>query len=151
MADLKPISIADMESMSEAVLTIVSSYPGLPSAISTKKIYWQYLADDECIGIFTLQGGVYLKKYIDGSYVAQFPFRIIYKCNPTANYSRINKQNLVENIGKWLETSKVTLKDEHVDIQSIERTSPVYTSDVKDNGFTLYTQSLNIKYMYMKG
>lgn len=151
MEELEKITVADMETISNAVLQMIKSYPELPATLK-KAVLWQYLDKAESLGIYTMTGAVYLKKYISGSYIAQFPFRIIYKCNPTTNNARMTKQNLLDKMGRWLEEScGATFKDAHITIQSIERTSMVYKQDADSSGYELYMCTMNIKYMYKKG
>lgn len=151
MADAIPLSLTDMETISEAVLQLVSQYPNLPFTASSQNVLWQSIAKAESIGLYTLSGAIYLSKYVSGSYVAQFPFRIIYKGNPTVNKARIKKENLVAELSEWLETCTATFTDTRITLQSIERTSPVYKQDAEESGYELYSCTMNLKYFYKKG
>ena len=151
MADPTPLSLTDMNTISEAVLQLVSKYPNLPFTAKASNVLWQSIAEAESIGLYTLSGAIYLSKYVSGSYVAQFPFSISYKCNPSVNKARISKEKLITDLSKWLEECTATFKDTRITLQSIERTSPIYKKDADDNGYEIYSCAMNLKYFYKKG
>lgn len=147
---IEALSVRDMNTISEAVLNMVFYYPEFPFKATPNNIQWQCLGDSEGIGLFTLQGARYLSKYISGSYSAQFPFRIVYKCNPNSNKLRLDKQSLVEKLSAWLENCNAELKDTHIQIEKIEQTSNVYKLDADTDGYEQYTCSMNLLYFYKK-
>ena len=61
MEELEKITVADMETISNAVLQMIKSYPELPTTLK-KTVLWQYLDKAESLGIYTMTGAVYLKK-----------------------------------------------------------------------------------------
>ncbi len=147
----QPLSVMDMETISDAVLELVAQYPDLPFKATSTNILWQSVAEGESIGLLTMQGAYYLSKYVSGTYTALFPFQIIYKCNPTNNQGRINKQNLVAELSAWLETCTATFTDPRITLEKIERTSPVYKKEADGSGYEQYTCSMNLKYQFKKG
>ncbi len=147
---IETLSVKDMNTISEAVLNLVFYYPDFPFKATAKNIQWQCLGDSEGIGLFTLQGARYLSRYVSGSYSAQFPFRIVYKCSPNSNKLRLEKQTLVENLSTWLENCSAELKDTQIQIEKIEQTSNVYKLDADKDGYEQYTCSMNLKYFYKK-
>ena len=100
------LSIGEQESIAEAVLRIVAEYSGFPSTVTKKKITLDDLKDAESIGIFPTSGAVILKQYISGSFEAQFPFTIYYKCTPTTNAAVISKRSVLDGLAKWLEDTE---------------------------------------------
>lgn len=152
MADPKPLNLIDMETISEAILQMVAQYPDLPFTATAKNIVWQNTPPDGGMGIIPLPNGAfYVSQYLSGSYVAQVPFRIIYRANPTTNPGRIEKENLVHDLSEWLETCTATFTDARIQLQKIERTSPVYKSQAQDSGYEDYTCTLTLEYFYKKG
>ncbi len=150
MADPTPLSLIDVETISEAVLLMVKQYPNLPFTASASNVLWQSFATTESIGIYTAPGAIYLRKYISGSYVAQFPFMVIYKVTATNSKSRINKQTSMENLSAWLTECTATFKDEHITLEKIERTSPVIKIEKDADGFEQYRFTMNLTYQFTK-
>ncbi len=150
MADPTPLSLTDVETISESVLLMVKQYPNLPFTATASNVLWQSLAKTESIGIYTLQGAIYLRKYVSGSYVAQFPFRVVYKVNPTTSKARISKQSFMENLSSWLTGCTATFNDEHITLEKIERTSPVIKIEADADGFEQYTFTMNLIYQFTK-
>ncbi len=140
----------DMEGISEAILTMVAGYPELPFVANSKTVQWQSLDANEGIGIFTMSGAVYLRKYVSGSYVAQMPFQLMYRCTPTTNRARMSSQEFVEGLAKYLEGCTATFKDTHLEMQSIERTSPVLKREADNDGNETYMVAMNCKYYFKK-
>lgn len=147
----EPLSITDAESVNEAILEMVMVFGEYPETFepSHENIKWNSINEDSSIGLFPMSGGIYVKKYIDGSYVAQFPFRIVYKSSPTTNPGTLNSQETLEKLAKWMETCSVSFSDEHIRFESISRTSPVYGS-----GQTItdqeYTVTMQLRYFCRK-
>lgn len=150
MADeKKALSVKDIETVSDAILQLVQSYRNYPATITKKNILWQNVVESECIGLFTMTGAIYNKRYVSGSYEAQLPFRIVYRCTASANNSRIGKQNVIDNLAKWLELCDFpSFKDNKLSIQKIERTSLSYKTTASGNGYEEYTCTMNLKYFY---
>ena len=96
-----------------------------------------------------MQGAVYLKKYISGSYTAQMPFQIVYRSSPTNNKTSIDAQTVVESLGAWLEESGIEFKDSNMTLENISRTSPVFSSG-QNEGKTDYAVNMQLKYFYKK-
>ena len=85
MAELEKLTILDAENAGKGLLALVMAYPDYPRGFKADNstVKWNSINEDRSIGVFPLQGAVYLKKFISGSYVAQMPFQMINKCSPT--------------------------------------------------------------------
>lgn len=150
---LEVLSISEQQTISEALIRMVAEYDGFPSTVTDKQIYWQSMdKDKECVGIYTMPGAVYLKKYVSGSFEAQFPFSVMYKCKPTNNPSRIEKQNVLDSLGAWLE-GKIKYPDisDNRTIQSITRTGTSFLGGKDEAGNDIYQCNFNLKYFKKKG
>lgn len=152
MADAIPLSLSDAESVYNAVLKLVLQYPSYPTTFTASHdtVKWNSINTEESIGLFPRQGAIYLKQYVSGSYVAQFPFTIVYKSSPTSNPDSINSQLLVDNLAKWLSVCGVDFTDTRISLEEIKQTSPTYAS-----GQTLedqaYSVNMQLQYFYKKG
>lgn len=144
-----PLSLNDMAGVSEAIVELISKYPELPFKANAQTITWQGLGLGEGIGIITLSGAVYLKKYVSGSFVGQMPFRIEYQSKPTTNKARIKAQRFLESLAYWMETCGIQF-DEEIELQQIERTTPVIKNRVYEDGSEVYSCTMNIQYYKRK-
>ena len=143
---LEVLSISEQKTIAEALLTMVSGYGFFPTAVTLKKIYWQSLDTTECIGIYTMAGALYLKKHIDGSFLAQFPFCIRYVCKPSNNSARVKKQDVLDSLGEWLETTELPLMTGDREIEAIGRTGTTYLAGADASGNDIYQCNFNLKY-----
>ena len=140
------LSVSEQSTISEALLRLIASYDAFPSTVTAKKIYWQYMDNTECIGAYTMAGAVYLKKYITGSFLAQFPFCIQYKCKPSSNDARIKKQSVLDSLGSWLETTELPALTDNRTIESIGRTGTTFLAGNDTSGNEIYQCNFNLKY-----
>ena len=149
MADATPLQITDAESVYNAVLSLVLQYPNYPSdfTANAKTIKWNSIGTDESIGLYPLQGGIYLNRYVSGSYTAQFPFQIVFKSSPSTNKEMVSAQLMVDGLSTWLEKCGIGFKDTHVTLEAITRTSPSYPLS-QDEKATEYAVNMQLKYYY---
>lgn len=144
------LSIEEQESIAEAVLRIVAKYPDFPRSITSKKIFLDNLSDAESIGIFLTAGAVVLKKYISGSFEAQVPFTVDYKCTPTTNAAVIAKREVLDGLGKWMENMEYPMLTGGRKIQSIGRTTTTVLAGKTQDGASVFRFSGTLKY-FKKG
>lgn len=139
---LETLSIAEQSSIAEAVLRLVAVAPDIPPGLSP---LWSDMDKGESIGIFPIQGAVYLKKDILGGFMAQFPFRILYRSVSDGNGERIESQDALWKIAQWLEQIPYPPLTEGRIIESIEPKSPAFPVG-KDESGDLYQCNLNLIY-----
>lgn len=151
MADAEKLTIKDAESAQKAILDLILKYPSFPRTLKADNttVKWNSINDDTSIGIYPMQGAVYLKKYVSGSYVAQMPFQIVYKSSPTTNKASISAQEMLNSLATWMEESGIEFKDPHLTLQSIERTSQVFGGG-QDEKTVSYAVNMQLKYFYKK-
>lgn len=141
------LSIDEQESIAEAVLRIVASYPDFPKTITSKKIHLDNLKEAESIGVYpTASGAVVLKKYVSGSFEAQFPFTIYLKCNPTTNAAVVAKREILEGLAKWMEKMEYPSLSDGRKIQSIERKTSVTLAGKDEAGDSIFQCGFTLKY-----
>lgn len=151
MEEPEKLTIRDAENAQKAVLALVFQYPSFPRTFKADNstVKWNNLCDGTSIGIFPLQGAIYLKKYISGSYVAQIPFQMIYKSSPTTNKASIDAQEMLNSLAAWMEESGIEFKNLHLTLETITRTSPVFGSG-QDDKTVMYAVNMQLKYFYKK-
>lgn len=140
------LNIGEQESVAEAVLRIVASYPDFPKTITQKKIHLDNLKEAEGIGISPASGAVVLKTYVSGSFEAQFPFTIYYKANPTTNAAVIAKRGVLERLAEWMETMEFPALSDGREIQSITRKSSVTLAGNDEAGNAVFQCGFVLKY-----
>lgn len=146
----KKLSIGEQESIAEAVLRIVAEYPNFPKTITAKKINLDDLKDTESIGIFPMTGAVVLKQYVSGSFEAQFPFTLCYKCTPTTNAAVISKRSVLDGLTKWLEEIEYPALTDGRNIQKIERTTTTVLAGKDESGSSIFQCGCKLEY-FKKG
>lgn len=151
MEEPEKLTIRDAENAQKAVLALVLQYPSFPRMFKADNstVKWNNLNDGTSIGIFPLQGAIYLKKYVSGNYVAQMPFQIIYKCSPTTNKASMDAQEMLNDLAAWMEESGIEFKDPHLTLEAIARTSPVFGGNQNEKTVT-YAVNMQLKYFYKK-
>ena len=151
MDEKERLTIKDSESAQNAILSLIQKYPNFPVGFNAdnKTVKWNGINDTTSIGIFPLHGAVYLKKYVSGSYSAQFPFQIVFRSSPTTNKASIDAQNVVDSLGKWLESAGVEFKNAHMSLEGISRTYVAFpvSQNEKQLGYGI---NMQLKYFYKK-
>ena len=151
MDEKESLAIKDSESAQNAILSLIQKYPNFPVGFKAdnKTVKWNGINDTTSIGIFPLQGAVYLKKYVSGSYSAQFPFQIVFRSSPTTNKASIDAQNVVDSLGKWLESAGVEFNDQNMSLEGISRTSVAFPASRNEKQLG-YGINMQLKYFYKK-
>lgn len=141
------LSIAEQSIISKAVVLLVNSYSGLPVGVTSS---YQYISDDEPLGIFSMQGAVKLEEYLcmpdEESFDGQFPFYILFRCKPTSTVQRINKQNMLDMLGDWIEQQEYPALTGNRRITEIKRTTTSFLSARYENGMEEYQCNFNLIY-----
>lgn len=125
----EPLSVTDAESVQNAIMQLVLKYPGYPQTFepSYANVRWNGVNTDASIGLYALPGAVYLKKYVCGGYRAQFNFAVRYRSSPQSPQACISSHLMLENLAKWMEGCKIAFAGQNITIESITRTSQVYS------------------------
>lgn len=144
------LSIEEQESIAEAILRIVAGYADFPKTVTQKKILLDDLKDVESVGIFLTSGAVVLKKYISGSFKAQVPFTICYKCTPTTNAAVIAKREVLDGLGKWMEEMEYPSLSDGRKIESINRTTTTVLAGKTEDGASVFQFGGTLKYFKKK-
>ena len=150
--DAEKLTISDAENAQKAILNLILQYSKFPNQFraTNKNVKWNSIEEGTSIGIFPLPGAKYIKRYINGSYKAQMPFQIVYRSSPGTNNDSIGSQEVLEELGSWLEKAGIEFKDKQMELESINRTSPVFSAsqDVKKMD---YAVNMQLKYIYKNG
>nr|DAM86684.1 MAG TPA: Minor capsid protein from bacteriophage [Caudoviricetes sp.]DAO94294.1 MAG TPA: Minor capsid protein from bacteriophage [Caudoviricetes sp.] len=151
MAEKEQLTVTDAGTAMRGLLELVLKYPDYPEgfAADNSTVKCNDINPDRSIGLFPLQGAVYLEKYVSGSYEAQVPFQMAYRCSPDTNTANIDAQDLLDKLAAWMEQSRIGFQDNHIQMESINRTSPVGCVE-KNEKCTTYAINMQLKYFYKK-
>ena len=148
MAEKESLKLKDCKSAQNAVLEAVKSYDGFPKSFqpSNENVRWNSIGGQQSVGILPLQGAVYIKKYISGTFKAQLPFQIVYKSSPTTNRAAIDAQTMLEGLAEFLENCEVKFENETLSMESMEQTSVVFPYGANEKEQVC---AVNMKMVYM--
>lgn len=151
MDEKEKLTIRDAENAGKGLLALVMAYPNYPKGFKAdnQTVKWNDINPERSIGLFPMQGAVYLEKYVSGSYVAQMPFQMIFRSSPTTNKTSIDAQQMLNDLAAWMEESGIEFKDPHMKLESINRTSPVFGGGKSEKN-TDYVVNMTMKYFYQK-
>lgn len=102
-----------------SLLRWLRTYPNLPADIE-----FEHLPDD-AVGMMlsSIQAAYKLEQYIDGGYLAQYQFKIVYRSQPSDNNSRLAADELLNAIGAWAERRENRPSITGVLVQRVQRDS----------------------------
>lgn len=151
MENKEALAAKDAETAQGAIVGMILAYAGFPKNFKAdnKTVRWNTINETASVGIFPLQGAVYIKKYVSGSYVAQMPYQIVYRSSPTTNKASLEAQNLLEQLAEWMENSGIEFRDPHMTLEAIVRTSPVFPAG-QDEKVMDYAVNMQLRYFYKK-
>lgn len=96
----------ETDQVARALLVWLNSWPGKPVDL----INFEFLQDDaECMTMSEIQGAYKTKQYIDGSYEAQYQFKVIYR---SASLNSLDKRlkaiEMLNAFADWMGNAETT-------------------------------------------
>lgn len=142
------LDIAEQEAIGSALVLAIQKCPDIVKA--KKNIMFESI-DSGKIGLFPQQGTVYLKRFISGSFTAQYNFFLRYRARPSTDAQKLKAEELLNNIALWLENEieYPELTGGRV-IESISRNSHAFAADMAEDGEVDYQIYLSLKYRRIK-
>lgn len=93
--------------ISRTVLAWLNRWPDKPVRID-----FEYLNEDAPgMALSTIQGAYMTKRYIDGTYEAQYQFKVAYRLQPTGNNGRLDADEVLDALGIWATQNPPSLGD----------------------------------------
>lgn len=164
------VSSSEQEILICSILDLLNSCEFLPDEIKEKGIiYYDLEPDVSCIGIATINSPIISQRFVGGSYIGEYNFRICYRYTVSNPEDRLVYQSLVTSIGEWLEKRTVTTKSgdtyrlenypfvsDSITISKMEQTSRNILIDKNNSGYedtivdikTTYHKKYNYFSMY---
>ncbi len=141
--NIELLSTTECSTVAEALYELVQKYP---RQAGKPKVEFDALGAKTSLAAFVL-GGRYKQRYISGGFTAEVNFSIAYKSSPTSSDQRIDRQEFVGEIVKWLESTKdLPLLTDNRTITSIAAVGVPYKSDTDDKGNETYVQDVVMEY-----
>ena len=106
------VSNSEQELIIKVLLELLNSFPDLPKEIKNKGIqFYDIFPNNECMSFASLDSARIYTRFIGGSYIGQYNFRVAYRYS-TKNYKeRLSKQSLISTIGQWLQQDTIIRPD----------------------------------------
>lgn len=156
MADSRApvLTVSEQDAISKALILLLQQNP----IFTGKTAYNLQDIKDNGMGLYPLQGTVYEKKYLDGSFYANYAFAIRYRIALKDDEKKSREQEKLSKLGQWLEGDPVTVGTatyqlteypaltDGREIREITRTSDVFLADAFDDGTVDYQIQLQLKY-----
>lgn len=112
------------------LLTWLNTYPYLPARID----YEDLPSDSIGMMLSTIQAAYKVQQYIDGGYMAQYQFKIVYRSQPDDNNSRLAADELLNELGEWAENRSNWPEIEGVLVRKIQMDSDSALFATYDDG-----------------
>lgn len=148
------LNVDEQDAIEKALFLLIQECPAIPSGVSVK---YGDIANNT-IGVFAQQGAVITKRYISGTFCAQFPFDILYRSKPTTDNDRIAREETLGNIAKWLSGKEIVVNgvryvlnaypqlSEGRKITGIEQLQTVFLAGKLSDGNVDYRVKLRLDY-----
>lgn len=101
-----PVSGEEQDRVSRAVLQCLNRYPQKP----VDKIGFESLDPDEPgMALSVIQGAYKVEEYINGSYLSEYQFKIIYRLQPDGTDGRLKADESLNRMADWLTQQTETI------------------------------------------
>lgn len=111
--------------ISRHVLDWLNTFPGLPLYI--ERLDYEFMdAGTVCMALSLVQSAYIVERFIDGSYIADYQFKIIYRINPggaKGTKARLDADEMLDQLGAWADGQSPYIGD-GLDVQELEQTTP---------------------------
>lgn len=96
--------------------------PDVPLSIDL--IDYEFMpADKPCMALSLVQSAYIIERFITGSYIAEYQFKIIYRTNPNTPDARLSADELLDRLGAWATGQKPYIGD-GLEVQTLEQDTP---------------------------
>lgn len=140
--DNKPktlVSAQESADVSRAVRKWLNTYPDKPLS----KLDFEWLGEKGGLCISTIQAAYKTRQFIDGTYQAQYQFKIIYRVTATTADERITADEILDDYGAWAEANAESLViADNIRVRKVKRDTAAalfgrYDGDAEDHQILL--------------
>lgn len=106
------ITKTELQDIQETMINLINRFPELPSEVKRDGILFEQMKPKSiCMCLSTITTPYKIKSYINGSYIARYPFRLLLQTMDTTNEERIASQAILSKIGEWFEGRTIARSD----------------------------------------
>lgn len=132
------VSAAENADVSRAVRQWLNTYADKPLS----KLDFEWLGTDSGLCISTIQAAYKTRQYIDGTYQAQYQFKIIYRVTAKNADERMTADEVLDDMGAWAEANTDSLTLAAGRVRKVKRDTAAalfarYEGDVEDHQILL--------------
>lgn len=120
------VAAKEEDQVSRNLLRWLDKYPDIP--LSIVRIDYEFLdAGMPCMALSLIQGGYIVDRFIDGTYTAEYQFKIVYRTKPATPNDRLSADELLDSMGDWAVAQFVAGSGPDIgsglEVQEIEQTT----------------------------
>lgn len=96
--------------VSRKMLAFLNTFPDIPMSIDL--IDYEFMdADTPGMALSTIQGTYIVERFVHGSYIAEYQFKIIYRTKAGSPDARLSADELLDYLGSWATSQKPDIGD----------------------------------------
>lgn len=119
--------------ISRNILDWLNTFPGLPFCI--ERLDYEFMKPGTvCMALSLVQSAYIVERFIDGSYTADYQFKIIYRINPSGPNARLDVDEMLDQLGAWAD-GQAPYIGEGLEVQELEQTTPAALFTRMDGGW----------------
>lgn len=129
------VPVDEQAQLSRILRAWLQQYPDKP----LDRVDFEYLGEESGLTLSTIQAAFKTRQFIDGSYEAQYQFKLVYRVIATTADERLKADEVLDNMGAWAERreDKPQIAD-NIRVKRIERDTQAslfdrYENDVEDH------------------
>lgn len=98
------ITKTELQDIQETMINLINRFPELPEEVKKEGIQFEQMKPKTIsMCLSTVSNPYKIRKYIDGSYISRYQFRLLLQTMDVTSEERIESQAILSKIGEWLE------------------------------------------------
>lgn len=139
------VSAKEEDKVSRNMLAWLNTFPDIP--VSINLIDYEFMGADAIgMSLSTIQGAYIMERFIHGTYIAEYPFKIIYRTKPFTPNARLSADELLDSLGEWASGQKPNIGEE-LEVQEVEQTTRSSLFYRMDDGWEDHQIFMRMTYM----
>ncbi len=114
------VSAKEEDTVSRKLLAWLNTFPDVPVSIGL--IDYEFMdSGAPGMSLSTIQSTYIVERFISGSYIADYQFKVVYRMKPGSPDARLNADELLNRLGDWASGQKPDI-GEGLAVQTLEQT-----------------------------
>lgn len=144
----KPIELVpamEAEQISRKLMAWLNTFPDIPLSINL--IDYEFLdANVPSMSMSLVQATYIIERFIHGPYIADYQFKIVYRCKPSTPDGRLSADELLDSLGDWA-TGHTPDIGAGLEVQELEQTTRSALFARLDGGWEDHQIFMRMTYM----